>query len=190
MQSKFTRVFEDEAQAASYDGVEVINTRQDNYRRAGFVLKKGRNELPPVDYQTLLMLDSDPFLTVSIIGDSYVSENDSTTHHAPNSDISNSTKGSQTNPTDSPLNPSPDSNIENGAGKNGENPPSPTPPSRDERILTTANDALLATDPSIYFNQDGSASITKWKALLGDDSLTKDEINAALDAAKAAQKPE
>lgn len=48
-------------------GVEVVNTAHDGYRRAGFVLKAGVNTLPVVDYEKYLLLESDPRLVVTPI---------------------------------------------------------------------------------------------------------------------------
>lgn len=190
MQSKLTDTFDGVAAAASYDGTEVINARHDGYRRAGFVLKRGRNELPPVDYKTLLMLEADPFLTVTIIGEPYdesdfpLNNNHNIDKLAANQHDFNGGTPTETNnppvvpPMVNPVVLPSDSDFKT---------PQPT---REQLLFETANHAVLADDPAIYFNQDGSVSITKWKALLGDDSLTKDEINAALEAAKATQKSE
>ncbi len=48
-------------------GVSVVNTAHDGYRRAGFVLQKGENILPPVRAAVLNALEADPRLTVTII---------------------------------------------------------------------------------------------------------------------------
>ncbi len=48
-------------------GVSVVNTAHDGYRRAGFVLALGENILPPVTFQRLRSLETDPRLSVSVI---------------------------------------------------------------------------------------------------------------------------
>ena len=48
-------------------GVHVVNTAHDGYRRAGFVLCRGENTLPPVTAAVLKALEADPRLSVMAI---------------------------------------------------------------------------------------------------------------------------
>lgn len=47
--------------------VQVVNTAHDGYRRAGFVLCRGENTLPPVTAAVLKALEADPRLSVMAI---------------------------------------------------------------------------------------------------------------------------
>lgn len=48
-------------------GVHVVNTAHEGYRRAGFILQKGENTLPPVPASVLKALEADPRLAVMVI---------------------------------------------------------------------------------------------------------------------------
>ncbi|MCW4538263.1 MULTISPECIES: HI1506-related protein [Providencia] len=48
-------------------GVNVVNTAHEGYRRAGFILHQGENNLPPVTPEVLKALEADPRLAVMVI---------------------------------------------------------------------------------------------------------------------------
>lgn len=48
-------------------GVNVVNTAHEGYRRAGFILHQGENNLPPVTAEVLKALEADPRLAVMVI---------------------------------------------------------------------------------------------------------------------------
>ncbi|MEQ5119502.1 HI1506-related protein [Morganella morganii] len=48
-------------------GIFVVNTAHEGYRRAGFILCRGENTLPPVPVSVLTALEADPRLVVTVI---------------------------------------------------------------------------------------------------------------------------
>ncbi|BFI48121.1 MULTISPECIES: HI1506-related protein [Yersinia pseudotuberculosis complex] len=131
-------------------GVSVVNTAHDGYRRAGFVLALGENILPPVTFQRLRSLETDPRLSVSVIA--------AATDDLPPRGLANTEL------------PDVVANI---------SPLSGTQPTRAELLLGAVMCAALETDPLVFSTKSGTPRMDKWRSLVGDD-LTVEEITLAL----------
>lgn len=157
--------------------IVVINNRHDGYRRAGLVLKQGKNQFFELDAEQINALKNDPALTVTIEVENS-NEDFERTFGDTGSPTGNSGLGADK--TDKKEN-----NDEGSDGTTSENSDKdPEPPKSHIELSQAVMVALAEQDPLIYFNMDGSPRIAKWKEVTGDEALTKPDVIAAIAAAK------
>lgn len=157
--------------------IVVINNRHDGYRRAGLVLKQGKNQFFELDAEQINALKSDPALTVTIEVENS-NEDVGDTFGDTGSPTGNSGLGADK--TDKKEN-----NNEGNGGTTSENSDkNPEPPKSHIELHQTAMVALAEQDPLAYFNKDGSPRIAKWQEATGNSALTKTDVIAAIAAAK------
>ena len=157
--------------------IEVINNRHDGYRRAGLVLKQGKNQFFELDAEQINALKNDPALTVTIEVENS-NEDFERTFGDTGSPTGNSGLGADK--TDKKEN-----DDEGNGGTTSENSDKdPEPPKSHIELHQTAMVALAEQDPLAYFNKDGSPRIAKWQEVTGNSALTKTDVIAAIAAAK------
>ena len=157
--------------------IEVINNRHDGYRRAGLVLKQGKNQFFELDAEQINALKNDPALTVTI---EVENSNEDFEHTFGDTGSPTGNSGLGADKTDKKEN-----NNEGNGGTTSENSDkNPEPPESHVELHQTAMVALAEQDPLAYFNKDGSPRIAKWQEVTGNSALTKTDVIAAIAAAK------
>lgn len=157
--------------------IEVINNRHDGYRRAGLVLKQGKNQFFELDAEQINALKNDPALTVTI---EVENSNEDFEHTFGDTGSPTGNSGLGADKTDKKEN-----NNEGNGGTTSENSDkNPEPPKSHIELHQTAMVALAEQDPLAYFNKDGSPRIAKWQEVTGNSALTKTDVIAAIAAAK------
>lgn len=165
---------EEQVEYVDMVGVSVVNTAHDGYRRAGFVLARGENILPPVSAQQWHALEADPRLSVTVIAaDSTGNASGSLVNHPLSNPVTLPTEG-----TSGPTHNHPSPPVATGAN-GGSSETVPYAPTREELLLGAVMCAELETDPTVFYTKAGTPRIEKWRALV-DASLTVDEITQAL----------
>ena len=157
--------------------IEVINNRHHGYRRAGLVLKQGKNQFFELHAEQINALKNDPALTVTI---EVENSNEDFEHTFGDTGSPTGNSGLGADKTDKKEN-----NNEGNGGTTSENSDkNPEPPKSHIELHQTAMVALAEQDPLAYFNKDGSPRIAKWQEVTGNSALTKTDVIAAIAAAK------
>ena len=187
--------------------VDVFNSRHDGYRRAGLTLAKGKNEFTGLSTDQVVMLQTDPALTVVLRreklnkesdnhggSDSSLNDNDQTltvifqkdrlNEKSDNRGSSNS--GSGDNSAD--LDEDETSGENEGAGDTDadgdeSNAKTPATPQLPVELSQLALAALADPDRLVYFNLDGSPRIATWREMTGLATLDKETVIKAIEAA-------
>lgn len=157
--------------------VDVFNSRHDGYRRAGLTLAKGKNEFTGLTDEQVVMLQTDPALTVSVRRELVNEKSD-------NCGSSNSCSGDNS----ADLDEDETSGENEGAGDTDadgdeSNAKTPATPQLPVELSQLALAALADPDRLVYFNLDGSPRIAKWREMTGLATLEKETVIKAIEAA-------